>query len=273
MSGFVGSLTASTLYPVVSKNEQAEVTKFEAWDPSTRAALAYFRKAAGSITSPKALLGDYRALKVVLSAFGMSSQIGSTALLKQLMTQDPTSPSSLAQRSANPAWQRFARFMSSWNPPPLSNASVVSTIANQFATNSYEAAEGKQAAGLQEALYFRRTIGSIRSVYGLLSDPSALKVAVTASNLPPMNVFGALDYNEQISLLTKTFDLTKFRDPAYVDKFVRKYLAMNQANSYGFDAGGLASVFSSGSGGPDLLSSLYPNSTTSLLGALFSTSA
>ncbi len=63
--------------------------------------IAYFQKNAGKITSPAALLGNYQALSVVLGAFNMSSSINQTALLKKLMTEDPTSKTSTAQKLAS----------------------------------------------------------------------------------------------------------------------------------------------------------------------------
>ena len=63
--------------------------------------ITYFTAQAGSITTPAALLGNYKALSVVLGAFGLGSLINSTALVKQLITQDPTSTSSVAYRLGN----------------------------------------------------------------------------------------------------------------------------------------------------------------------------
>jgi hypothetical protein len=132
MSDSVGGLSAVSLYVQVAKNEPAEVTQFEGYDAATKTEAAWFQKQAPTLTTPDALLKDYRSLQVVLSAFNMSADIGDTALLKQLMTQDPTASSSLAQRSGNPDFLRFAQQMSTWQPPPLSNPTSVAAIVSQL---------------------------------------------------------------------------------------------------------------------------------------------
>jgi hypothetical protein len=281
MSGAIGGLSPATLYLQISKSEPADVTRFEGYDPATKAAIARFRQQAPKLTTPDAPLKDYRSLHVVLGAFNMSASIGDTALLKQLMTQNPSATTSLASKSGNPSYMRFANAMSTWQPPPLSNAQSVATIVTQFATNNFEASEGQQNTGLQQALYFRRMIGSVRSIAQLMSDPTLTSVAVTGSGLPSQ--FGLLDYSQQVPILTKALDLSKFKDPAYVDRFVEKYFAETQASQAGSttNATGILSLFS-GSGatqGADLLSALFGSASsgssqsTSLLGALFSTTA
>jgi hypothetical protein len=133
---------------------------------------------------------------------------------------------------------------------------------------------------MQEALYFRRMIGSVTSVNQLMADATLTKVAVGGAGLPQQ--FGLLDYSQQVPILTKAIDLTKFKSPAYVDQFVEQYLIQNQASQSGSaSATGILSLFS-GSGasqGTDLLSTLFAGSSSSsgssssLLGALFSTTA
>jgi len=281
MSGTIGGLSAATLYLQISKSEPADVTRFESYDPATKTAIARFRKQAPALTTPDALLKDYRSLQVVLGAFNMSADIGDTALLKQLMTQDPSASGSLARTSGNPSYLQFAQAMSTWQPPPLSNAQSVASIVTRFATNNFEASEGQQNTGLQQALYFRRMIGSVTSINQLMSDPTLTNVAVIGSGLPQQ--FGLLDYSQQVPILTKAIDLAKFKNPSYVDRFVEKYFAENQASQSGSstNATGILSLLS-GSGasqGTDLLGALFGSASsgsgqsTTLLGALFSTTA
>lgn len=283
MSGATG-ISAVALYPQLARNEPADVARFEASDPSTKMAIAYFRKQAPKLATPAALLKDYRSLQVVLGAFGMSKDIGSTALLRQLMTQDPTDKASVAARIANPLYTRFAKFMSQWTPPPLSSASAVATIVGQFATNGFEQAEGAQSPGLQEALYFRRMAGSVTSVPQLIGDATLMKVAASATGLT-FPQLGVMDYAQQVSVLSKAVDVAKFKTPAYVDQFVQRYLAQNQAagGSAPDPTGALAilGVSSGEAAAPNPLSALYPQAgaggTAALfaggIGALFSTSA
>lgn len=272
------SLPPVPVYLTASQNESAQVAKFQSYDPSTKASVAYFQQQAPSLTTPGALLKDYRSLQLVLGAFSMGSYISDTALLRQLMTQDPSDKSSLAARSANPLFQRFAQFMSNWNPPPLSNAQTVGTITRQFATNNYEQAQGRQSPGVQQALYFRRSIGSVTSAQQIIADPTLLQVVTTGYGLPQQ--FGLLDYNQQVSILTRTVDFSKLKSQDDIDRFAEKFLLMNQMNaitgagtvtSTGSSADPLLTLFGApGSTGADPILSLFGN-TGSQPGSLLST--
>lgn len=260
MSGSVSGVSAGTMYALYSKNEQSYVTKFKSYDPATKAAIAYFQKQAPTITSAAGLLKDYKSLQVVLGAFGMSSSIQSTALLKQLMTQDPTSSSSLAQRMGNPAYLRFAKFMSQWNPPALSDKATVNVIVNGYATNSFETNQDSQNPGLQAALYFKRTASSVTSIAGIMSDPTLTTVVRVAAGLPTQ--FGMLDYTQQVPILSKAVDVKRLQDPKYVDQVVQRYLALNQPNTSASTTGVLG-LFNGGASGSDLIGTIFSGSLLS----------
>jgi hypothetical protein len=252
MSGIAG-LPPVPMYLAIEKNEQQYAQKTENTDAAAKAGIAYFEKQAPALTSPQALLGNYRALQVVLSAFGMSSDINNTGILKDLMTQNPSDPKSLVQQLASPLYTRFAQLMSNWNPPPFSSASVVQTIVNQYTTNQFEQNQGQQMPGMQQALYFTRTIASATSLQQIMSDPTLLNVVETATNQPPQ--FGLLNYDQQVSLLTKAVpDVTKFQNPEYVRKFVEKYLVMNQMSPPPVTVPSTVADLLSPSGGTSILS-------------------
>ncbi len=230
MSGSVG-LPPIPLYLSIEKNEQTAVTRTEASDVTAQSAVTHFKQAAPTIATPQALLKDYRSLTVVLGAFGMSSMIGETAIIRKLMTQDPTSPTSLAKTSNNALWQRFAQQMSTWSATatPLRSTTSVSTIASQFLTNQFETRQGTATPGMQQALYFTRTASSASSLNALMSDPTQLNVVETVLGLDPTQ-FGALDFTEQQSILRKDVDLKQFGTPAGIQRYAERYLAITQAS-------------------------------------------
>jgi hypothetical protein len=105
----------------------------------------------------------------------------------------------------------------------------VSVIANQYMTNNFEQAEGQISPGLQQALYFKRTIGSVTTIPEIMADPTLLAVAETAVNLPQQ--FGLLNYDQQVQILTQKINLKQFSTSAGIDQFVQRYLALNQENA------------------------------------------
>jgi len=121
MSGISG-LPPVPQYLAIEKDEQTYVQRAEQSDPQEQANVAYLEQVAPTITTPQDLLSNYRALGVVLSAFGMSGDINDTGLLKDLMTQNPQSSSSLAQQLASPLDLRFAQYFSNWTTSPLASS-------------------------------------------------------------------------------------------------------------------------------------------------------
>lgn len=225
MSGISG-LPIIPMYETYSKNETKYADAAAKTNPATQTAVSYFEQNAASITTPAALLKNYRVLQVVLGAFGMSGMINEQGILKQLLTQNPTAKNSLVQQMANPAYLQFAEVMANWNPPALSNPKTVASIVQNYATNQFEVGANQQMPGMQAALYFNRNIGSVTTIPELMSDSTLLGVVQTALGLPMQ--FGLLSYSQQVSILTQQVDLTKFQSPSYVNQFVQKFLVMNQ---------------------------------------------
>ncbi len=262
-------------YKMVSANEGKFVARFAASDPQTKEDAAYFKSVASKLTTPDALLKNYRALGIVLNSFGIGSYIKDTALLKQLMTQNPTDPKSTAYKIDNPALTRFAAAMGQFAKPPFATSSNVTALLNANATNNFESGEDTLSPGIANALYFSRSIGSITSIDQLMSDPKLLQVAEVATNMP--SSFGEMDFARQQSLLKAQINIKNFQKPGFVQQFVTKYLALNaQANSTPTDSTGALAILN-GSGSTDnILSDLMPTSSSgssagSVL-SLFSTS-
>ena len=244
-----------------SANEAQYAAANAAASPSEQAALAHFQANAGKLTSPAALLGDYTSLQVVLGAFGMSSVASQTAVLRALMTQNPSDPSSLARQLGNPSYLRFAQLMSTWSPPPFASASAVATVAANYERNQFEQQAGQQIPGMTQALYFERTIGGVTSVNGLLSDRQLLPVVLNAVGLPS-DAVQSLDYNQQVAIVTKAVDFKQFTNPSWVKSASEQYLVQQQMLSAGDSGpapGSLLAAFGDGSA---------DDATASLLGLL-----
>ena len=187
----------------------------------------YFTAQASKITTPAALLGNYKALSVVLGAFGIGGLINSTALVKQLLTQDPGSTSSVAYRIGNAKYLAFAKALQSWTPPPFSSSSGINAIVDAYKKYNFEAAAGAQTPGLQQALYFTRIAGSITSLTQLQSDADLMAVAVTGLGLP-LTAFDNLSFEQQTALLKNKLTLTDLQKPAYVQHLAELYLVQQQ---------------------------------------------
>jgi hypothetical protein len=282
MSGSVsnaGGLSPVQAYLTYGNNESKYADAAAAGNASATQLINYFTKHAAGITTPAALLGDYKALSIVLGAFQLGNEVNSTALVKQLLTQDPSSKTSLAYRSGNAKFIAFANAFKTWSPPPFATPAGINSVVTAYKTNLFESGSNAQTPGLQNALYFKRSAASITSLTQLQSDSSLLAVAVTGAGLP-LSAFDNLSFEQQTSLLKQKLNIADFQKPSYVQHLAELYLVQQQLSSGGaapaVQAGSVASLFEStggtNSGGGGLLTILQTaeggssSSTISLLG-------
>lgn len=223
------SISAIPQYLSIIKNEDGSADKWEKTSASTQNAVSGFQEAAASIKTPEQLLNNYRALSVVLGAYGMSSAINQTAVIKDLMTQDPSSSKSLAQTSGNPTWKAFAKDFSDWTTSPLSSPDTIAKLSQNYLTNAYETSLNSDSSGLGDALYFTRTVTTDMKLENIMADPKLLKVAEVVSGFDPTQ-FGALDYDQQVRLLGQKLDMSKLRTKSGIQQFAQQYLALLQVH-------------------------------------------
>jgi Protein of unknown function (DUF1217) len=236
--GLLSGFDNATGWTLLQKNSAA-IEKTYAASGSDANDIAHFKAVAASITTPAALLKDYRALSFVTTAYGLGAEVNQTAILKKLMTQNPTSKSSLAQQLADPAYLKFATAMSNWSPPPFSTKAGIDKVVAGYRESSFESSVGQDNTALQEAAYFSKNAVGVTQLSQLMADKPLLNVLTTALGIP--SAFGALDYNQQIAILKPRVDMKQFATAAGVAKFVQKYLAMDQINQ-GQSSGSSASL-------------------------------
>ena len=264
MSGTTG-LSPITLYVSYAAHETTRAQAALKSNPEATALIAYFKKEAPSITSPSALLKNYKVLSLVLGAFNLQGSVNDTAVLRQLLTQNPKSSSSLAQRLGNPQYQLFANALSNWNPSPFSTIAGINQLVSAYTTNQFEQSTNQQAPGLANALEFTREASSLKSVAAVQSDAHLLSVAVTGLGLPLQN-FEELSFDQQTSILQKKLNVANLQKPSYVQHLVESYLVQQPSADSGEPAAGsTASLFSDGTdtSGAGVLAILDPSASAS----------
>ena len=126
---------------------------------------------------------------------------------------------------------------------PLADPALIDRLTRDAMVNRFEKAMGQDNPGLREALYFRRTIGSVTTIAALMSDRALTTVVRGSLGLPAS--FAVLDFDKQRDLLAARVDFEALKDPKEVDRLVRRYLALaapqpsaNNAITALFDGGG-----------------------------------
>jgi hypothetical protein len=138
-------LGASTALAVAERQGAALQARFAARRDNAADA-DRLREAAGRITDVEALLKDRRALTMVLEAFQLESEINKTAMIRKVLTEDPTDEGSLANRMADPRWRELANAFAA--------TQAVAMTSDDFASQSTEQLRGlalNQMAGLNFA--------------------------------------------------------------------------------------------------------------------------
>lgn len=251
------SLNASPLsaYLSLAPREAAAANAAAAADPQSASLISYFRANAGRLGTPDALLGDRRALTLVLSAFGVADQINNTALLRKVLTENPNTPGATVLRLGNARLIALAQALGAKSPPPLSNPATVDAVVKAYAAARYESNVSGNNGDLRLALYFTRNAGSLKSLSQLQGDPDLLRVASAALGID-FNSFAALDFNRQTALLSARIKPANLSDPSWVRRTAEQFLLARQAASVAAGAaaapqpGSLAALFGGGSAGP-----------------------
>lgn len=215
--------SAVPTYLVDSKNEQSLAAEWAKANGQVQSDITHFQSKASTLTSVDALMNDYQSLKVILTAYNVPGLLSYPGLVRQLLTQDPTSSSSVAEKIGNPAYLNFAKAMNQLQGNPLGTSSNVSAIVSSYKTNSFEVAQNTQVPGMQNALAFKRLASQITTIPELMANPAVLTVAVAQTGLN-YTIYGLMSYNQQVALLTKSVKLSDLQNPKTVNTMAEQYL-------------------------------------------------
>ncbi|EEA94721.1 DUF1217 domain-containing protein [Pseudovibrio sp. JE062] len=102
-------------------------------------------------------------------------------------------------------------------------------IVEQYIQVSFEEGEGEQNEGVRLALNFQRTGGNITSAYEILGSPALYQVVRTVLGMSESMV--GSDIDNQAAVINEKFDIKKFQDPEEVDKFVKKFVILYDAQN------------------------------------------
>ena len=212
-------------YIMATKNQAQYLAQFQK-TPSYAQAVAHYRDNIGNVTSVDALLKDRKLLTVALSAFQLESQINNTGIIRKLLSEDPTSKTSLAQQLIDPRYLRFAQTFAALRSDggaSLQNPNSVNSVLAGYQTNEYDkwVANTTNDSTVRQALYFQQTIQDtldisdtgklfsrfqqssdveqavndyksgvkqVTSINDLLNNPKVLDVALAAFNIDPKTV-------------------------------------------------------------------------------------
>jgi hypothetical protein len=171
-------------------------------------------------------------MQVLLTANGLANQIPYTALAQKTLQSDLSDPKSLANKLTDTRWKPVVQTYDFANSglKVIQDPKVISTIANAFAEVTWRQSLDATTPGLSNALTFRKQASTITSVDQILGDPVMRNVVTTALGIPLQIAFQPLQAQEKA--ITAQLDITKFKDPKFVESFAQRYLlAANNSGS------------------------------------------
>ncbi len=211
-------------------NQTTAVAK-EAKDPGVIRDLAAFTKGIANAKSIAAALQNPDVLKVLLTANGMASDAAYTALAGKALLSDPSDPKSLVNRLADTRWKTVATTYSlaTKGLAGLTSATVQAQIASAYEKVTWLNSLNAATPGLAQAIQFKQQAGSITSVDQILGDATNWAVVLTALGIPDQIAYQDLAGQEQA--VTSRLDITKLKDPKFVNTLTDQYLLAKQRQS------------------------------------------
>ena len=212
-------------YQLATTNQAQLLAQFQK-SSTTSANIAAYQAGVSQITTVDQFLNNYKVLNVALTAYGMQDAINQKGLLKQLLTQDPTSTTALAQKLGKANYVAFAQAfwsLSSDGGAGISSSASINTTAARYNTAQFQQwqanrsndpqlatalaarqtlqdavdisnvgalfAKYQQTPAVQSAsTYYQTNIGNVKTPADLMADPKLLNFALTAFGIDPASV-------------------------------------------------------------------------------------
>jgi hypothetical protein len=227
--------TGSTQDPVQAlqsaETNETQDLKVTGAQPAVQQAIKQFTQAVNSATTVTQLLSNPSVMNVLLTANGMSDQIGYTALATKALTSNLSDPNSLANQLTDTRWKTLAQSynLAADGLKAIQNPTAIASIAAAYTKATWETSEDSVTPGLSNALAFKAEASTITSVDQILGDPTLRTVVTTALGIPEQIAFQ--DLGAQENAITSQLNISQFQDPKFVESFVQRYLIANAGSS------------------------------------------
>lgn len=235
----------------LAQSEQTTGVQQEALQPTVARAITAFTTAVANATSIQSALLNPDVQRVLLTANGLSSYIGETALNQKVLLSNPANSNSLVNQLGNSTWLSTVQTynFAQNGLAELKNPKVVSALSNAYAEVQWRQGLNQATPGLANALTFLGQASSIKSADDVLGNYTNFEVVTTALGIPQTIVFQSQTAQE--AAITSRLDISKLQDRSYVTSLTDQYLLTMQEQkqssaSSGSTLTGLAEQFSSG---------------------------
>jgi hypothetical protein len=229
--GYAGANPA-TVNPIAAleqaKTGETKQVAVVAAEPQIKRDLAQFTQALATAKTPAQLLANPTALKVLLTANGLGDQVANTALATKALLSDPSDPKSLVNQLTDTRWAAVVKTynFATKGLTVLNTPTTLAAVTNGYSEVLWRTNLDQSTPGLSNALDFLKRASTITGVDQVLGDPTFRAVITTALGVPQQIAFQDLVAQEKA--ISTRIDLTKFKDPTFVNQFTQRYLIAAQ---------------------------------------------
>lgn len=229
-STFVSSGNPFTDLTLAQQEETTGVAQ-EAQQPQVEQAVTAFKNAVANSTSIQSALENPAIQQVLLTANGLSSYAGDTAMVQKLLLSDPSDPKSLVNQFGDATWLATVQSynFSSNGLSALQNPKVVSTLTNAYAEVMWRQSLDQATPGLSNALAFLDQASSITSVNDILGNLVNFQVITGALGIPEEIV--NQDTTAQTTAITSRLNISDLQDRKFVTGLANQYMLSMQSSS------------------------------------------
>jgi hypothetical protein len=222
----------------LAQQEQARGVAQEAKQPQVVNDITAFKTAVSNSKTIQDALANPAIQKVLLTANGLSSYIGETALVQKLFLSDASDPDSLVQKFSNAAWLNTVHnYNFAQNGlAELQDPKTIAALSNSYAEMQWRLSLNQATPGLANALTFLGQASSIKSVNDILGNMTNFEVITTALGIPQQIVNQSTTGME--NAITSRLDFSKLQDRQYVTSLTDRYLLTMQENNSSSSSGG-----------------------------------
>jgi len=233
--GLAGQTVSSSGQNAVAALKSAELNQTErikatAQQPAVQRAINAFTAGVNGAKTVQQLLANPAVMNVLLTANGLADEIPYTALAKKALQSNVNDATSLVSKLTDRRWKPVVETYDFANKglSVIQDPKVMSTVANAYAEVTWRRSLDAATPGLSNALTFRKTASTITGVDQILGDPVMRSVVTTALKIPLQIAFQTIEAQERA--ISTRVDITRFKDPKFVETFVQRYLIAANTN-------------------------------------------
>jgi len=230
-AGLVSTGNPITDMQLALTDQTQDITQIEQ-QPAMARDISTFEQAVKSATSPTQLLQNPTVLKVLLTASGMSDQVGFPALAQQALLSNASVSTSLVNQLSDTRWLTVNQTynFATTGLSTIQQPKALAAIANGYAEQQWLSSLNSVTPGLANAISFRNQASTITSALQILGNPVMWSVVTTALGIPPQIAYQ--DTSAQEQTIKSASDVSKFKDSSFVNGFTDQYrLTMQRQNT------------------------------------------